>query len=74
METVEQILLFCTYYQDLSRELISPIIGKFPGRSIDFYVHLLLSDKCYQITKQVAKFCAVALRVRNQIINGDKEI
>ena len=45
VESVGHVLLFCSCYQDLRLELLSPIICKSPGRSEeDFFLKKIVHD------------------------------
>ena len=70
VESVGHVLLFCTCYRDLRMELLSAIICKSSGRSEENYVQLLLSDNTPYITRQVAKFCAAAIVICDQMFRS----
>ena len=68
VETVGHVLVYCHFYQDLLKDLLSHIFLKFLVRSDKFYILLLLSDKVSYITNKVAKYCASAIACRILLI------
>ena len=61
VEIVEHVLLYCHFYWDLCKDLLSHIFLKFPGRSNEFYILLILSDKVSYVSSKVPKYRAAAI-------------
>nr|XP_016847415.1 PREDICTED: uncharacterized protein LOC107982573 [Anolis carolinensis] len=72
IETTEHVLLQCLFYRDIRSRLITPWTTKYPGRSGQFYVTLLLLDTILAVTYNVAKFCTAAVKIRQTMIESQK--
>nr|XP_016853653.1 PREDICTED: uncharacterized protein LOC107983669 [Anolis carolinensis] len=72
IETTEHVLLQCLFYRDIRTRLIMPWTTKYPGCSGQFYVTLLLSDTISAVTYNVAKFCTAAIKIRQMMIESQK--
>ena len=64
IETREHILFHCPAYADIRGNLIEPLIKKFLAHQDVERANRLLCDETPQVTIQLAKFCAAAIKIR----------
>ena len=67
IESVAHVLLSCTFYKDLRKEVITPLLLSIPGRSTNATVSYLLADQDNQVTAKTAKFLVGAMKIRSTI-------
>ena len=68
VETLAHVLLFCSFYREVLKELIYPLLAKKPACLSNFYVSFLLAGPDEQLTVQSSKFLAAAIKIKPNMI------